>query len=113
MIKYLIIQLRQLGDILLTTPIPKAIKSHAPQAHVTFLAHSMGNLILKDNPYIDEIVTYNESESVAEQIKKLLHLQKQKYHIVFDFMNNPRSAVMSVASGAKKRYGFSSIRSLL
>ena len=52
--KILIIQLRQLGDVLLTTPCVQTIKKDSPDHHITFLSHAMGCHVLAENPYIDD-----------------------------------------------------------
>ena len=50
----LVVQLRQLGDILLTTPVISALRELYPNAKLSFLAHPMGKLVLSGNPSIDE-----------------------------------------------------------
>ena len=54
----LIVQLRQLGDILLTTPVVDALKEQYPEAKISFLSHPMGKLVLNGNPNIDELLFY-------------------------------------------------------
>jgi heptosyltransferase-2/heptosyltransferase-3 len=111
--KFLVIQLRQLGDILLTTPIAKAIKDQYPDAHVTFFSHAMGKLVLKDNPYINEHLVYTDADRIATHRERLAYVRAQKFDVVFDFMNNPRSALYSFWSRAPKSYSYDSWRSFL
>ena len=105
----LIVQLRQLGDILLTTPVVDALKEQYPEAKISFLSHPMGKLVLNENPNIDELLFYPNSK--IEYLKFLLKLRKNKYDLVLDYMFNGRSAIFSVISGAKKRISFKSNRS--
>lgn len=105
----LIVQLRQLGDILLTTPVVDALKELYPQAKISFLSHPMGKLVLSGNPNIDECLFYPGSK--VEYLKFLLKLRQNKYDLVLDYMFNGRSAIFSSITGAKKRISFQSNRS--
>ncbi len=107
--KILMIQLRQLGDILLTTPCMRAIKEANPQNHISFLSHSMGREILKDSPYIDELLIYNDKDWWA-YTKFALSLHRQGYDLVFDFMANPRSAMLAWLTRCPRRISFDTRR---
>lgn len=105
----LMIQLRQLGDILLTTPCLRAIKEDNPKHRITFLCHSMGREILQDSPYLDELMTYND-KTPFEYWKMAFSLRKRGFSMVFDFMANPRSAKFAWLTRSPKRYAFSTGR---
>ena len=108
--KILIVQLRQLGDILLTTPSIRELKKQWPDASIDFLAHPMGRLILEGNPHLDHILTYDENAKLLDQLRFLKHLRDKRYDIVLDFMYNPRSAFLSFATRAPRRLAFPSRR---
>ena len=105
----LIIQLRQLGDILLSTPVIRAIKSEWPDARVSFLSHPMGRLILDGNPLLHQHLVM-PTEGVLQQAKFLSHLRQNRFSLVFDFMGNPRSALATLMTGAPVRVGMKSTR---
>lgn len=109
-LKFLLIQLRQLGDILLTTPAIRAIKAMHPDSEISFLTHPMGKLILSGNKDLDEHLIY-PTDGRIEQLKFLMMLRAKKFDVVFDFMGNPRSALLTKISGAPQRYSFASPRS--
>lgn len=108
--KILLIQLRQLGDIILTTPCIRELRAAYPDAQIDFLAHGMGRLILNDNPYLNEIITYSENDSLKKQFSLIRRLRKENYELVLDFMYNPRSALLAFLTGAKRRLAFPSRR---
>jgi heptosyltransferase-3 len=110
--RILLIQLRQLGDILLTTPCIRAVRQAMPEAEIDFCSHPMGKLILSRNPHINKLIPYYFGNSPNEHWRYLRELRQRNYDIVVDFMNNPRSALISYASGAETRVGFLSSRSL-
>ena len=108
----LVIQLRQLGDILLTTPVVRSLKEQFSNSRVSFLCHPMGKTILDDNPYIDEVITYNPEQTFWESLIFLSELRARSFDVVFDYMYNPRSAIFSLATGAKYRVSFESRRGI-
>ncbi|SME93915.1 glycosyltransferase family 9 protein [Pseudobacteriovorax antillogorgiicola] len=108
--RILIIQLRQLGDIILTTPCTRELKRAYPDAEIDFLVHKMGGLILPGNPYINRIISYSEKDSLGEQWQLIQTLRGKRYDLVLDFMYNPRSALLAFLSGAKRRLAFPSRR---
>lgn len=109
-LKVLIIQLRQLGDILLTTPAIRAIKKSLPEAEISFLTHPMGKLILSGNSDLTEHLIY-PTGSRWQQWQFVLQLRAKQFDVVFDFMGNPRSALLTRLTGAPKRFSFASRRS--
>jgi ADP-heptose:LPS heptosyltransferase len=109
--KVLLVQLRQLGDILLTTPVTRALHDLDPTVEISFLSHSMGRLILEGNPYIKKTFYYNERDSLGLQFQLFKSLRQEHFTDVIDFMNNPRSALFTWLTGARVRIGFQSARS--
>lgn len=107
----LIIQLRQLGDILLTVPCAREIKKAWPHAKITFLCHRMGEPLLRHSPYIDTCITYKDGESLKLLGQRLKLLRASRFAYAFDFMNNPRSLIYTFLSGAHKTLSFGSVRS--
>lgn len=108
--RILLIQLRQLGDILLTTPCIKAVRQNYPRAKLSFLSHAMGRLVLDGNPYVDELLLYRDDWTLAQHGRFLLDLRARRFDLVIDFMNNPRSALFTRVTGAADRVGFRSAR---
>ncbi|MCX6125589.1 MAG: glycosyltransferase family 9 protein [Proteobacteria bacterium] len=105
----LIIQLRQLGDILLSTPVIRAIKSEWPNSKVSFLSHPMGRLILDGNPLLHQHLVMPAS-GVLQQAKFFIYLRQNRFSHVFDLMGNPRSALATMVTGAPVRVGVKSAR---
>lgn len=104
--RFLIVQLRQLGDILLTAPVAEALKDNVPNAHVTFLCHPMGRKVLARHPAIDEVIYYPDKYSW----RFLKELRARRYEAVVDFMNNPRSALMTFLASADRKISWDSSR---
>lgn len=102
--KILVIQLRRIGDVLLTTPAVTALRKKFPAARIDFLVEKNSVSILGGNPEIDQILVYDKKHSF-HWLKKIFFT---RYDLVVDFLNNPRSALITFFSFAKKRLGFKS-----
>lgn len=60
-LKILVIRLSSIGDIVLTTPVVRAIKTQIPGAELHFLTKTANEAVIKANPYIDKIHLYDSS----------------------------------------------------
>jgi len=101
--KILIIQLRQLGDVLLSAPLAQAVKEGLG-AEVHFLTSPLGREIVEGNPYIDKIVTLENG--VLAEIKTLLEVRREGYSAVIDAQRTGRSKRITLFSGAPLRIAF-------
>ncbi|MBI5417865.1 glycosyltransferase family 9 protein [Candidatus Poribacteria bacterium] len=106
--KILVIQIRRIGDILVTTPVMRSLRKAFPSAKLDFLSNDISAPVLYGNSNIDEIVVMSEdkTKTYMEQIKFLKYIRDRKYDIVFDFLGTPRSAYITAFSGAEYRVGF-------
>ncbi|MDF1554276.1 MAG: glycosyltransferase family 9 protein [Deferrisomatales bacterium] len=99
----LVIQLRQIGDVVLTTPIPHILKAAWPGCRVTFLTERPSDQLLGGNPYIDEVLVSNRKGTWRDTLQLAAELRERRFDYVLDFMANPRSAILSFLSGARAR----------
>ena len=115
--RYLILLPRQLGDILLGTTLPQAIKQHDPTAHIAWYCHPMGKQLLECNSSLSQVLYYPlppKSVGVFAFLKYfwaevvfIFLLRKNRFDVVIDAMNNPRTALTSWLTGAPVRISFS------
>lgn len=87
--KILIIRLSSLGDILLTTPFIRAIKSQFPHIKIDILIREEYADVIKLNPYIDKKLLFKKDEK--SNIALIEQLRNNNYQLVFDLQNNLRS----------------------
>ncbi len=102
--RILIVQLRRIGDILLTTPVASYLRHTFPDATIDFLAESPATSVLETNPHINQVWTYDK----AHPWKAIQDIRSRRYDAVLDFMNNPRTRYLTGLSGARWRIGFQS-----
>jgi len=104
--KILIIRLSSLGDILLTTPLIRAIKSQYPQIEIHFLLKTNFTDALKLNPYLSKIYTLSKDAGIDLLVDSL---KEEKYDAIIDLQNNPRSTLLRKKINAKPAKAASSI----
>ncbi|MDD5492090.1 MAG: glycosyltransferase family 9 protein [bacterium] len=100
--KILVIQLRRIGDVLLTTPVVRALRRKFTEAQIDFLVEKPGAEILAGNPYINNLLLYDKKD----QVQWVRAIRAAKYDLILDYLGNPRTAWIVGLSGAKHRLGF-------
>ena len=103
---FLVIQLRQIGDVVLTTPIPRILKEARPGCRVAFLTERPSDQLLEGNPHIDEILLNDRRAPWWQTLRLGGRLRGRRFDVVLDFMGNPRSAILSCLSGAATRISY-------
>ena len=84
--KILIIRFSSIGDIVLTTPVVRAIKQQIPGVSIHFLVKKGFEIIVQNNPYIDQVHIYEKGSSNTVD-----DLKKEHFDYVVDLQRNYRS----------------------
>jgi len=98
--RILVIQLRQLGDVLVTTPALRAIRKKFPSAKIAFLVDKKFEPLLRYNPHLDLIIS-RDPEEKFEPVKTIRRVRKFAPDVLIDYLANPRTTLISFLSGAK------------
>jgi predicted lipopolysaccharide heptosyltransferase III len=99
-LRVLLIQLRRLGDLILTTPAIVALRDHAPDARIGLVVSSECEGLL---PAISEV---NETIVIRRNLRDLAAARRVRcgaFDCVIDFTRNDRSAWLTLLSGARRR----------
>lgn len=89
--KVLIIRLSSIGDIVLTTPVVRAVKQQIPGVEVHFLTKKSNEQVVAYNPYIDKVHIYDNQNKSA----LFNSLAAEHFDVVVDLQNNYRSNQVS------------------
>jgi ADP-heptose:LPS heptosyltransferase len=99
-------RLKFIGDIVLTTPVIRALREKFPDAYLAYLGDLKAVTLLEHNPHLNEIIPYDFSKpDITEQLKIAWKLRRRKFDVFIDLFSNPRSALLARASGAPMRIG--------
>jgi predicted lipopolysaccharide heptosyltransferase III len=105
----LLIRLRLIGDVVFTTPLIGALKRRFPEARLTYLVEREAAPIVGGNPHIDELIVVGKSAGwrrIREDARLALKLRRSRFDLVLDLHGGPRSAWLTLASGAPTRIGY-------
>lgn len=84
--KILVIRFSSIGDIVLTSPVLRAVKSQFPAVEIHYLTKPAFVDLVKHNPHVDRVFALNKN--IAQTIKEL---KKQNYDRIIDLHRSLRS----------------------
>jgi ADP-heptose:LPS heptosyltransferase len=85
-VKFLIIRFSSIGDIVLTSPVVRCLKSQVKNAEVHYVTKSRYAHLVNSNPYIDKVHLLGDSMGELK-----VRLQKENFDFVVDLHKNFRS----------------------
>jgi ADP-heptose:LPS heptosyltransferase len=93
-VKILIVRFSSIGDIVLTTPVVRAMKQQLKDVEIHYLTKAAFKTILEQNPNIDRI--YTIQRSISEVIGDL---KSEKYDHIIDLHKNTRTLSLKLKLG--------------
>jgi heptosyltransferase-3 len=103
--RILLIKLRYLGDVVLSTPLLPLLRKHFPEAKMTFLVNPGTAGVLQGNPYLDEVWVLPR-QSWWRQLCFIRRVREANFDTVIDLTDGDRSAFLSWVTGAPVRLGY-------
>lgn len=106
--KILLIRLSSLGDIVLTTPAIRAVRTNFPNAYVAMLVAKQSADVLHENPHLDEIITFDKlakNKDTSEMWRIVRLLRERKFTLAIDLQRKFRTEMLMYLSGATERVG--------
>lgn len=104
--KYLICRIDRIGDVVLSTPLPREIKKNQPNSFVAVLVRNYTKDIYLNNPYVDQIITYDREDNSKKNFWKLVkELKKYNFNYGFMLLPDERLNYILFFTGIKNRIG--------
>jgi heptosyltransferase-1 len=111
-VKILLVRLRQIGDVVFTTPALHALRDRYPDAQITYLVEPAAAPVVAGNPYLSELRVLPRSRGLQGFLGDLAlgrRLRREKYDIVIDFHGGPRASLLTWLTAARQRIGYTVI----
>jgi len=103
--RLLVIQTAFLGDVVLTTPLFRALRRLHPGARIAALVTPQAAPLVAQDPHLDEILTYDKKggESWVAVVRRI---RAGRYDTVIAPHRSHRTSLLALTSGARDRVGF-------
>jgi len=97
----LVIRLSSLGDVVLASSVPEAVRARVPGARISFLTKECFADVLENNPNIYQILTVSESgNSPGSAFALGRDLRAERFDLVLDLQSNPRTVLLGLMASA-------------
>jgi predicted lipopolysaccharide heptosyltransferase III len=98
--KILLLQLKRIGDLILTTPAIAALRKNYPDAHITLAVSNECAELLPAISNVDRVLIARRN---LRDVAMVSSVAGKKFDYCIDFTRNDRSAFLTLLSGARKR----------
>jgi lipopolysaccharide heptosyltransferase II len=100
--KILIVRLDRIGDVVLSTPVIKALRAAYPDSHIAFLVRPYAADAVIGNPYLDEVITFNKERTFSFA----MGLRKKKFDMAVILHPTERTHWIAFLAGIPIRVGY-------
>lgn len=107
--RILIINLAFIGDVLLSTPVARALRRTFPAAGVDMLVIPLTAPIARGNPYVDNVIEYDKRgrhKKPGELVKLIRSIRACRYDLAVCTNFAPRGAMLAWLCGIPRRVGY-------
>lgn len=105
----LVINLAFIGDVILVTPVTRALKKEYPDASLTMLTVPLTKAVAQMNPYVDDVLVYDkkkQDKGLKGMFAVAKRLRKKNFDLAVCMNFAVRGAVVAWLAGIKYRAGY-------
>ena len=102
--RILIVKLRAIGDVLLSTVVIKNLRLAYPGAEITFLTEKASREVVDGNSALSSLIVLDPATTTAAGL--IFEIRRKRFDLVIDLFGNPRSALLTFLSGGRHRVGY-------
>jgi len=105
--KFLVFRNGGIGNTLMATPFFRNLKEFYPHSFVAVVVDEVGLILLKNNPYIDKLYTFNrKKDTLKHQMLLVKDLLADNYDVSFHLRSGIRNELLAFLSRIPNRVGF-------
>jgi lipopolysaccharide heptosyltransferase II len=108
-VRVLLIRLRLIGDVVLSTPLIRALRRTFPDASISYLVERDAAAVVSGNPHLDDVIVVERTRGlarIADDLRLARRLRRKRFDVVIDMHGGPRSSWLTLATGAPQRIGY-------
>jgi len=104
--KVLLVRLRRIGDVVLTTPAITALRKGLPSAHISYVIETPYRDLIEGNPYVDRVIVLPRPLGIKNFLNIARTIRKERFDAAIDFHGGPTASLLTLFSGAQKKIGY-------
>ena len=107
--RILIVRTDRIGDVILSTPVIKALRDNYPHAYIAMMVSPYAKDIVEGNPYLDQVIIYDKEgkhKSWPRSIKFSQRLKKKKFDLAVILHPINRVHLIIFFAGIPRRIGY-------
>jgi heptosyltransferase-3 len=112
--KILLLKYRNIGDVLLITPLIENLRVFYPNANIDVSVNKGTESMLTLNPNLNKVITYDRNfikslpflKKIWKEFKFYFSFRKEKYDIVINLTKSDRGNLIALFSKASRRIGY-------
>ncbi len=107
--RILLVRLRQIGDVVFTTPAIRGLRERFPGAHLAYIVEPAAAPVVAGNPHLNEVIVTTGRSGLAgfrDDLAVIRRVRAGKFDTAIDFHGGPRSSLITWLSGAAVRVGY-------
>ncbi|MFH1354977.1 MAG: lipopolysaccharide heptosyltransferase II, partial [Candidatus Omnitrophota bacterium] len=107
--RILVTRTDRIGDVLLSTPVIKALRDRYPDAFIAIVVRPYTEDIVAGNPYLDQIIIYDKAgkeRSWLGSYRFACNLRKKKFDLAIILHPTNRMHLISFLAGIPRRVGY-------
>jgi len=112
--RILLVRLSAIGDVVVTTPVARALRQALPEAHIAWVVEEKAADVLFENPHLNQVIVWPRTswqreagrwERWAHHRQFVADLRRQRFEVGIDFQGLARSAALLALAGIPYRIG--------
>jgi len=103
--KICIVHLNQIGDLIFSLPLLKALRENHPDAAIHSLVKPYLQELLVESPFVDRVIP--RKSGLTAKIKLLKNIRKNNYDLLISLARSEECLMLTALSRAKIKAGFS------
>jgi heptosyltransferase-2 len=107
--RILIVRTDRIGDVVLSTPVIRAIRDNFPNAYIAMMVSPCALDIVKDNPFLDEVIVYDKDNRHKNWFKSIgfaFGLKARRFDLAIVLHPANRAHITVFLAGIRRRIGF-------
>ncbi len=107
--RILIIRTDRIGDVVLSTPVIKAVRQKYPQAYLAMMVSAVAGDIVAGNPYLDEVVLLDKrsrDRGLLGALRISRRIKREKFDLAIVLHPTIRAHLLSFLAGIPQRIGY-------